>query len=147
MANVEDGIHVFGVSPHMHSAGAASLIEVVDSDNQVVEHLYASEFWDANWQGMHLRGNDRGFFVTSDTRIRSHCYYNTMDRNTTTRFGEGFTDEMCTPYIFYWPRMSMSTCITDHQGLFSYCNGNSPVGVNPIGSIEPKPEDPNHCNV
>jgi len=119
-------IYLHSVTPHAHALATGMKTQIlrgrkwprdsewyeVGTDGDDNGPAFEQTLWDGNWQGfrffLHPQRVDgvdgRGFEVQSGDRLRISCRYNTMNKTTPTRNGEGYEDEMCIHYIIYWPR-------------------------------------------
>jgi hypothetical protein len=89
-------VHIITSSPHMHSYGVASKLEILRADGSV-EVLEDGPF---NWEDQHVTPIDA--VVNNGDRIRMTCIYeNTSDQ--TIRFGSSSDDEMCFNFARYYP--------------------------------------------
>jgi hypothetical protein len=162
----EDGITIQSVAPHMHYAGRGMTVKVIRDRNngnrpnqqdwaqtdEMIELLH----WDANWQGIIRHNPNKPVKVYPGDRIETTCIYNTEDRDRPVRNGEGFLDEMCIPFVQYYPAMNIGWCASlgdnNETGAGALCNAG--IGDNPAlpfganlrpQAYEPMEEVPNNC--
>ncbi|MDD9933949.1 MAG: c-type cytochrome [Myxococcales bacterium] len=92
----DEPVHIITSSPHMHSYGVASKLEILRADG-TVEVLEDGPF---NWEDQHVTPVDA--VVNNGDRVRLTCSYeNTTDQ--TIRFGSSSEDEMCFNFARYYP--------------------------------------------
>lgn len=89
-------VHIITSSPHMHSYGVASKLEVLHADGSI-DVLEDGPF---NWQDQHVTPVDA--VVNNGDRVRMTCSYEN-NTSSTIRFGSSSEDEMCFNFARYYP--------------------------------------------
>ena len=89
--------HVYSVGPHMHTLGRDIQLDMLNDDG-TTDCMVHIPRWDFNWQ----RGYqyESPIPITSTTRVRITCTWDTSSRDTTVRWGESTQDEMCLAYLY-----------------------------------------------
>ena len=90
--------HIFGLTGHQHHRGTGVTIELSSSLTGPATPLYAN----GDWADPPLRLFDPPIVTTPGQGLRYSCtYYNPT--NQTVSFGEGFNQEMCFLWAYYYP--------------------------------------------
>ncbi|MDI1447051.1 hypothetical protein [Polyangium sp. 6x1] len=92
-----NGIRVWGVLPHMHTAGR-TLRSKATTTQGAEQCITDVDRWDFHWQN--LWWNETPFDVSADSTISVTCGYDTRGRTETTVMGEGTSDEMCVNVLY-----------------------------------------------
>jgi hypothetical protein len=94
------GIHIFGMSPHMHRLGKSMRTSVLRGGTEIPLANVTS--WDFNAQAYYPVNVD---LQVGDT-IQNHCVFdNTTDQTVT--FGEDTGNEMCFDFATYYPKITI----------------------------------------
>jgi hypothetical protein len=92
--------HIFGLTGHQHHRGTGVTIELASSATAPGTPLYAN----TDWADPPLTVFDPPLATTPGQGLRYSCsYYNPT--NQTVSFGEGFNQEMCFLWAYYYPDM------------------------------------------
>jgi len=91
---------IFGLTGHQHHRGTGVTIELASSSTGPGTPLYAN----TDWADPPLMTFDSPIVTTEGQGLRYSCtYYNPT--NQTVSFGEGFNQEMCFLWAYYYPDM------------------------------------------
>ncbi|XP_041660510.1 DBH-like monooxygenase protein 2 homolog [Cheilinus undulatus] len=114
LINSSPDLHVFAVLLHTHLAGRE--IEVVHFRNGEQADLLA---WDKNYNFELQQTTSLGKIRTikPGDELLVECTYSTSDRTKVTKMGLGTTDEMCLAFLFYYPAIKITTCISHPNTL------------------------------
>jgi hypothetical protein len=97
-------MNVFGYNPHMHLLGRGAKLELTrDGDTTLIADVQNFAFESQ----VHYPLNE--VFQSGDI-LRVTCTWDTTSRTTTTRFGEGTTDEMCYMFVPHYPPIGFYAC-------------------------------------
>ncbi|MCB9760346.1 MAG: hypothetical protein H6739_10960 [Alphaproteobacteria bacterium] len=93
VGNLPGTLTLHSIGPHMHSIGRSLNATLIDGDDGSETCLLDVPRWDFNWQFGYRYETP----VTLEMldRIRLSCTYDSSDRDTNTRWGDGTSDEMC----------------------------------------------------
>ena len=155
----------------MHYAGRGMTVKVIRASNNATnprrrdwvqtDDMMTLLHWDPNWQGIKILNPAKPVKVYPGDRIVTTCHYDSTGRDRPIRNGEGFLDEMCIPFVTYYPQINIKWCASlgdeGTSGLGALCNAG--VGENPrlpfapsngMGGIrdlpfEELPQEPNNC--
>jgi hypothetical protein len=86
-------IEVLGVGPHMHSIGQSLFAEVRYAGSDDTACLVDMPRWDFNWQFAYMF--EEPVPMDGDDRLFMSCSFDSSDRDETTYWGDGTSDEMC----------------------------------------------------
>ena len=104
----EDGLNVFSVLLHSHLAGREMRLQHMDyMGNEKPSPAYDTRY-DFNLQEQQLIDTK---FMPGD-QLKLECTFDTSDRDFITTGGLGTYDEMCLAYMFYFPRMPLTACLS-----------------------------------
>ena len=124
-------------------------------DWRQTDDVMTLNFWDPNWQGTKILNPSKPVKVYPGDRLETTCIYDSVGRDAPIQNGEGFMDEMCIPFITYYPVMNIPWCtslgLDNEAGVGALCNAG--VGNNPSVPVAPSdrgpvtwlPEDPSNC--
>lgn len=87
---------VYAVAPHMHTMGRSIQVDKILPDNSA-QCMGKVPLFDFNWQGGYHYV--KPLTISKDDRMQVTCHFNTSDRTTDTKFGEGTSDEMCLAFL------------------------------------------------
>ncbi|TRY86917.1 hypothetical protein DNTS_002195 [Danionella cerebrum] len=90
-------LQVFSVMLHTHLAGRKVRVGHFRGGNQI-DLLAEDENYNFNYQ--------------EDDKLLVECTYNTEKRDTLTWGGLSTSEEMCLAFLFYYPAMNLSTCVS-----------------------------------
>jgi hypothetical protein len=93
---------VFGVMPHLHTAGRAVSLSVEGGACLVDAPRY-----DFAWQEMAFY--DTPIALAAGARLSLACAWDTHDRSSNVQWGESSDDEMCTVFLFVTDQPSRAT--------------------------------------
>nr|XP_006626174.2 PREDICTED: DBH-like monooxygenase protein 2 homolog [Lepisosteus oculatus] len=102
-------LNVFGILLHTHGAGRKVTVGHFRNGEQI-GFLSIDNNYDQNFQRVQQFG--RVVPVKLGDEILVECTYNTEDRSTTTLNGLAATDEMCLAFLYYYPMMKISKCLS-----------------------------------
>ena len=85
------------IGPHMHTIGKSLEAKLIHADGSETCLLDVPR-WDFNWQFDYAF--EEPITITGDDAISLTCTYDSTDRDTTTRWGDGTGDEMCLTTMF-----------------------------------------------
>lgn len=85
------GIFIRGVYPHMHTTGRSLRFTLTHEGEE--RCIAAVPRWDFHSQQFYFYSSP--LYVYPQDTLRLECHYDTTDRTSTTRWGEGTEDEMC----------------------------------------------------
>jgi len=139
----ENGVKFFGVMPHMHELGIGASIHVV-RDNQEIATMHNLGAWDYNWQGLHQRVQE--LEVLPGDSIFAKCSYDSTSRTAPTPWGEGFMEEMCIPFLYFYPRGGLTYCCGRPDDIVTMCDVPPYLHTASLRDYTPLPEDPNNCH-
>ncbi|EDV25402.1 uncharacterized protein TRIADDRAFT_55461 [Trichoplax adhaerens] len=103
------GINIFGVFFHTHLAGVALYARHFRKGKEL-PLLAQNKHYDFNYQEVLYLRNEIKMLPGDSLAIT--CSYKTANRNTSTVGGEATKDEMCLNYVFYYPKLPFSVCVT-----------------------------------
>ncbi len=89
-------VRVWGVFPHMHTLGRSLRMDINRPDTN--QCLIDVPRWDFHWQMAYWL--DDPINVTPEDAATITCTYDTLTRDTVTRFGDGTEDEMCLAFVY-----------------------------------------------
>ncbi|GAB4213471.1 MAG: hypothetical protein OHK0013_37350 [Sandaracinaceae bacterium] len=89
-------LRAYGSFPHMHTLGTSLRVDRISGG--VTECLLDVPRWDFNWQLAYWY--ETPIRVTRSDAVRITCEWNSMTRDTATRWGEGTEDEMCLNFFY-----------------------------------------------
>ncbi|XP_061602971.1 DBH-like monooxygenase protein 2 homolog [Cololabis saira] len=121
LVNPMPDLQVFAVLLHTHLAGRKVRVGHFRKGKQI-DFLGLEENYDFNIQQIVSLGSVKT--IQQGDEIIVECTYNTEDRAGTTKIGLSTTDEMCLAFLFYYPAMSVTTCIS-HPNTTLLSNKNS----------------------
>ena len=99
----ESGVNVFGSLLHSHMTGVAMRTQHVQGG---VEQplLDYNDAYDFNFQQVASFAPDSSAHLTPQSSLLLACTYNTMQRANVTTGGIASTNEMCTSFMWYYPK-------------------------------------------
>ncbi|XP_043075757.1 DBH-like monooxygenase protein 2 homolog [Puntigrus tetrazona] len=102
-------LQVFSVMLHTHLAGRKLRVGHFRGGKQI-DFLAKDENYDFDYQEVTNLGKTK--IVKLGDKLLVECTYNTENRNTLTWGGFSTSDEMCLAFLFYYPVMNLSTCVS-----------------------------------
>ncbi|KAF4099805.1 DBH-like monooxygenase protein 2 homolog [Onychostoma macrolepis] len=102
-------LQVFSVMLHTHLAGRKVRVGHFRGGKQI-DLLAADENYDFEYQEVTNLGKTKT--VKLGDKLLVECTYNTEIRSTLTWGGLSTSEEMCLAFLFYYPAMNLSTCIS-----------------------------------
>nr|XP_061842955.1 DBH-like monooxygenase protein 2 homolog isoform X1 [Nerophis lumbriciformis] len=102
-------LNVFAVMLHTHLAGRAVRVGHFRNGRQI-GFLGMEPNYDFNLQHITFLGSIKT--IKKGDEIVVECSYNTADRTGVTQMGESTMDEMCLAFLFFYPRISITTCLS-----------------------------------
>ncbi|XP_043075759.1 DBH-like monooxygenase protein 2 homolog [Puntigrus tetrazona] len=102
-------LQVFSVMLHTHLAGRKVQVGHFRGDKQI-DFLAVDENYDFEYQEITNLGKIKT--VKLGDKLLVECTYNTENRSTLTWGGLSTSDEMCLAFVFYYPAMNLSTCVS-----------------------------------
>ncbi|KAM9353609.1 DBH-like monooxygenase protein 2 homolog [Symphorus nematophorus] len=110
-------LQVFGVLLHTHLAGRRIRVGHYRNGEQI-DFLALDENYNFDLQQIINLGNIKT--IKQGDEIAVECTYSTTNRTGVTKIGLATTDEMCLAFLFYYPEIQITSCI-------SYPNTSSPL--------------------
>lgn len=104
-----ENITAFSVMLHSHLAGRSLRLRHI-RDGVELPFIADDQHYDFNYQ--ELRHLNPHVTIEKNDYIRTECVYNTKDRENVTQFGLGTYDEMCLSFVFYYPKIVLSQCLS-----------------------------------
>uniref|UniRef100_A0A672PKX8 Monooxygenase, DBH-like 1, like n=1 Tax=Sinocyclocheilus grahami TaxID=75366 RepID=A0A672PKX8_SINGR len=102
-------LQVFSVMLHTHLAGRKVRVGHSRGGKQI-DLLAADENYDFEYQEVTNLGKTKP--VKLGDKLLVECTYNTENRSTLTWGGFSTSDEMCLAFLFYYPAMNLSSCVS-----------------------------------
>ncbi|XP_070781695.1 DBH-like monooxygenase protein 2 homolog [Enoplosus armatus] len=102
-------LHVFAVLMHTHLAGRKVRVGHYRNGKQI-DFLGLDENYNFEMQQMTNLGNIKT--IKQGDEIAVECTYSTINRTRVTQMGLATTDEMCLAFLFYYPAIEISTCVS-----------------------------------
>ncbi|XP_052441666.1 DBH-like monooxygenase protein 2 homolog [Carassius gibelio] len=102
-------LQVFSVMLHTHLAGRKVRVGHFRGEKQI-DFLAADENYDFEYQDVTNLGKTKT--VKLGDKLLVECTYNTENRSTLTWGGLSTSDEMCLAFLFYYPAMNLSGCMS-----------------------------------
>uniref|UniRef100_A0A671NI23 DBH-like monooxygenase protein 2 homolog n=2 Tax=Sinocyclocheilus anshuiensis TaxID=1608454 RepID=A0A671NI23_9TELE len=102
-------LQVFSVMLHTHLAGRKVRVGHFRGGKQI-DFLAVDENYDFEYQEVTNLGKTKT--VKLGDKLLVECTYNTENRSTLTWGGLSTSDEMCLAFLFYYPAMNLSSCIS-----------------------------------
>ncbi|XP_062515545.1 DBH-like monooxygenase protein 1 homolog [Corticium candelabrum] len=104
-----DGVNVFGVMLHSHTAGKGIWVE--HSRNGVrLPNIDSNYNYDFNFQDIVLLQNEVKVLPGDDVQV--FCDYDTTKRDHVTVGGEGTQEEMCVAFFLVYPKPQLAICLS-----------------------------------
>ncbi|XP_064648503.1 DBH-like monooxygenase protein 1 [Lineus longissimus] len=104
-----DEINVFGAAPHTHLAGRAIVTRHIRNGVEL-PYIVKDDTYDFNYQAS-VNLEPEAVIRRTDS-VTVECTYGTMDQNEAIFGGLGTRDEMCISFLYYYPRISLSNCLS-----------------------------------
>jgi len=134
----DTGIKIFSFALHAHQLGRQIWTELLpNSDESKKVEIIRDDSYDFNYQ--EILSVQNYVTVKQNDALRVHCVYDSMNRNTTTKFGLSTYNEMCYAIILYYPKVPDYTfCISFNKNAVSmfrdgrataFCGGTTMVDV------------------
>uniref|UniRef100_A0A8C1KQA8 Monooxygenase, DBH-like 1, like n=1 Tax=Cyprinus carpio TaxID=7962 RepID=A0A8C1KQA8_CYPCA len=102
-------LQVFSVMLHTHLAGRKVRVGHFRGEKQI-DFLAVDENYDFEYQDVTNLGKTKT--VKLGDKLLVECTYSTENRSTLTWGGLSTTDEMCLAFLFYYPAMNLSGCMS-----------------------------------
>ncbi|XP_067274799.1 DBH-like monooxygenase protein 2 homolog [Pseudorasbora parva] len=102
-------LQVFSVMMHTHLAGQKVRVGHF-RDGQQIDLLAVDENYNFEYQEVTNLGKTKT--VQLGDKLLVECTYNTENRNTLTWGGLSTSEEMCLAFLFYYPAMNLSGCVS-----------------------------------
>ncbi|XP_051731145.1 DBH-like monooxygenase protein 2 homolog isoform X2 [Ctenopharyngodon idella] len=102
-------LQVFSVMMHTHLAGRKVRVGHFRGGKQI-DLLAVDENYNFEYQEVTNLGKTKT--VQLGDKLLVECTYNTENRNTLTWGGFSTSDEMCLAFLFYYPAMNLSSCVS-----------------------------------
>uniref|UniRef100_A0A8C2EFT4 Monooxygenase, DBH-like 1, like n=1 Tax=Cyprinus carpio TaxID=7962 RepID=A0A8C2EFT4_CYPCA len=102
-------LQVFSVMMHTHLAGRKVRVGHFRGEKQI-DFLAVDENYDFEYQDVTNLGKTKT--VKLGDKLLVECTYSTENRSTLTWGGLSTTDEMCLAFLFYYPAMNLSGCMS-----------------------------------
>uniref|UniRef100_A0A8C2H7N4 Monooxygenase, DBH-like 1, like n=1 Tax=Cyprinus carpio TaxID=7962 RepID=A0A8C2H7N4_CYPCA len=102
-------LQVFSVMLHTHLTGRKVRVGHFRGGKQI-DFLAVDENYDFEYQEVTNLGKTKT--VKLGDKLLVECTYNTENRSTLTWGGFSTSDEMCLAFLFYYPAMNLSTCVS-----------------------------------
>lgn len=102
-------LQVFSVMLHTHLAGRKVRVGHFRGGKQI-DLLAVDENYDFEYQDVTNLGKTKT--VKLGDKLLVECTYSTENRSTLTWGGLSTTDEMCLAFLFYYPALSLSACVS-----------------------------------
>uniref|UniRef100_A0A8C1UM66 Monooxygenase, DBH-like 1, like n=1 Tax=Cyprinus carpio TaxID=7962 RepID=A0A8C1UM66_CYPCA len=102
-------LQVFSVMLHTHLAGQKVRVGHFRGGKQI-DFLAVDENYDFEYQEVTNLGKTKT--VKLGDKLLVECTYNTENRSTLTWGGLSTSDEMCLAFLFYYPAMNLSSCVS-----------------------------------
>ncbi|XP_048063469.1 DBH-like monooxygenase protein 2 homolog [Megalobrama amblycephala] len=102
-------LQVFSVMMHTHLAGRKVQVGHFRGGKQI-DLLAVDENYNFEYQEVTNLGKTKT--VQLGDKLLVECTYNTENRNTLTMGGLSTSNEMCLAFLFYYPAMNLSSCVS-----------------------------------
>ncbi|XP_058469419.1 DBH-like monooxygenase protein 2 homolog isoform X1 [Solea solea] len=102
-------LQMFAVLLHTHLAGRKVRVAQY-RDGKQIDFLAVDENYNFEMQTIVSLGEIKT--IKQDDEIAVECTYNTVDRTNVTKMGIATTDEMCLAFLFYYPAIEITSCIS-----------------------------------
>ncbi|XP_041832716.1 DBH-like monooxygenase protein 2 homolog [Melanotaenia boesemani] len=109
LVNPIPDLQVFAVLLHTHLAGRKVRVGHF-RDGKQIDFLGLDENYNFEMQQVVSLGGIKT--IQHGDEITVECTYNTSDRTKVTKMGLSTTDEMCLAFLFYYPAINVTTCIS-----------------------------------
>ncbi|KAM6915130.1 DBH-like monooxygenase protein 2 homolog [Xenentodon cancila] len=109
LVNPMPDLQVFAVLLHTHLAGRKVRVGHFRKGKQI-DFIGLDENYNFEMQQIVSLGSIKT--IQQGDEITVECTYNTEDRAGPTKIGLSTTDEMCLAFLFYYPAMSITSCIS-----------------------------------
>ncbi|KAM9703441.1 DBH-like monooxygenase protein 2 homolog isoform 2-T2 [Menidia menidia] len=130
LLNPVPDIQVYAVLLHTHLAGRKVRVGHFRNGKQI-DFLGVDENYNFDIQQIVNLGGIKT--IKKGDEISVECTYSTTDRSEATKMGLGTTDEMCLAFLFYYPAISISSCIS-HPSTNLLVNTSGQVSVETAGN-------------
>ncbi|KAL7888449.1 hypothetical protein AOLI_G00034230 [Acnodon oligacanthus] len=116
ISEAAQNLHVFSVILHTHLAGRKVRVGQFREGEQI-DFVAVNEHYDFEFQQAVNLGKTKT--IQLGDKLLVECTYNTDNRTGLTWGGLSTTNEMCLAFLFYYPAMSLSSCVSfpDLQAL------------------------------
>ncbi|XP_039980893.1 DBH-like monooxygenase protein 2 homolog isoform X2 [Xiphias gladius] len=111
-------LQVFAVMLHTHLAGRKVRVGHYRNGQQI-DFLGLDENYNFEIQQIVSLGNIKN--IKQDDELAVECTYSTVNRTGITKMGLATTDEMCLAFLFYYPAIKITSCIS-HPNTMSLSN-------------------------
>ncbi|XP_059212259.1 DBH-like monooxygenase protein 2 homolog [Centropristis striata] len=102
-------LYVFAVLMHTHLAGRKVRVGQYRNEEQI-DFLALDENYNFDLQQSISLGNIKT--IKPGDEIAVECTYSTLNRNNITEMGFATSDEMCLVFLYYYPEIQISECIS-----------------------------------
>nr|XP_046230083.1 DBH-like monooxygenase protein 2 homolog isoform X2 [Scatophagus argus] len=119
LVNPLPDLQVFAVLLHTHLAGRKVRVGHYRKGKQI-DFLDFNENYNFELQQIVSLGNIKT--IKQGDEIAVECTYSTTSRSGVTKMGLATTDEMCLAFLFYYPAIKITTCISHPNTTFPLLN-------------------------
>uniref|UniRef100_A0A0B7A301 Copper type II ascorbate-dependent monooxygenase C-terminal domain-containing protein n=1 Tax=Arion vulgaris TaxID=1028688 RepID=A0A0B7A301_9EUPU len=123
-------INITSAWNHMHYAGYRMSIHVT-SKTSGLTYLTNEKMY--SYDSPQVQLFPTPFELMPGDAIITNCGFNTMNRNTTTVYGEATNDEMCFGFITYYPKQNWTEPFCADQAGISFCDPQTYDGCPRLG--------------
>ncbi|CAL4128695.1 unnamed protein product, partial [Meganyctiphanes norvegica] len=102
----QSGIHVFGSILQTHSLADKVRVRHIQ-DGEELEPILQDSNYQHNFQEYRQL---KARHILPGDHLMVKCSYNSRERQSITLGGYKMRDELCQAYLFYWPKVEMSSC-------------------------------------
>ncbi|KAM3603176.1 uncharacterized protein V6R79_017748 [Siganus canaliculatus] len=102
-------IQVFAVFLHTHLAGQKIRVAQY-RDKQQIDFLSIEENYNFDYQQVVNLGNIKTLKMGDEIAVE--CTYSTANRTVPTKLGLSTTDEMCLAFLYYYPAIKITSCLS-----------------------------------
>ncbi|XP_044024444.1 DBH-like monooxygenase protein 2 homolog isoform X2 [Siniperca chuatsi] len=114
LVNPMPDLQVFAVLLHTHLAGRKVRVGHYRNGKQI-DFVGLDENYNFEMQQIINLGNIKT--IKQGDEIVVECTYSTINRTGTTKMGLATTDEMCLAFLFYYPAIKITTCISHPETM------------------------------
>ncbi|XP_073252711.1 DBH-like monooxygenase protein 1 [Porites lutea] len=114
----QGGINVFSALLHTHLAGRKAFLRHVRGGVELPE-IIRDDNYDFNFQEYQVLSKE--VHIAPGDALINVCVYDTNDRFLVTTGGLSTYEEMCLTFVFYYPKVALSTCTSsDSQAVVNW---------------------------